>query len=57
MQKALPDMATQYNATWQTMSGITEGMKNTRTKYLTGQLPTAKNLCRYKVKKTPLCPC
>jgi hypothetical protein len=38
------------------MSGITEGMKNTRTKYLTGQLPTAKNLCRYKVKKTPLCP-
>jgi hypothetical protein len=39
MQKALQDMATQYNATWQTMSGITEGMKNTRTKYLQGNCP------------------
>jgi len=32
-------------------------MKNIRAKYLTGQLPTAKNLQRYKVKRTPICPC
>jgi hypothetical protein len=57
MQKTLHETAPQYNPTWLTMAGITEGMKNTRIKYLTGQLPTAKNLCRYKVKKTPLCPC
>jgi hypothetical protein len=56
MQKALPEVATQHSSSWLTMTGITEGMKNTRIKYLTGQLPTAKNLCRYKAKKTPLCP-
>jgi hypothetical protein len=57
MQQTLPEIATQHSSTWQTMTGITEGMKNTRIKYLTGQLPTAKNLYRYKLKKTPLCPC
>ena len=37
-------MADKYMDTWVTLDGITEGMKNTRVKYLTGQLPTAKNL-------------
>ena len=32
-------------------------MKNTRIKYLTGQLPTAKKLKRYKKRKSDTCPC
>ena len=40
-----------------TLSGITEGMKNTRVKYLTGQLPTAKNLQRYGKCRSNICPC
>ena len=47
MQTAVPCMADKYMDTWVTLNGITEGMKNTRVKYLTGQLPTAKNLQRY----------
>ena len=57
MQRSLPDIAEQYMDTWHRTTGITEGMKNIRAKYLTGQLPTAKNLQRYKVKRTPICPC
>ena len=57
MQKAMPDIAEEYMDTWHRATGVTEGMKNTRIKYLTGQLPTAKNLQRYKVKKTSICPC
>jgi hypothetical protein len=57
MQRALPDISQAYLDTWNTLSGITEGMKCTRAKYLTGQLPTAKNLHMYKLRKSPLCPC
>jgi hypothetical protein len=57
MQRALPDISQAHMNSWNTLSGITEGMKCTRAKYLTGQLPTAKNLQRYKRKKTALCPC
>ena len=57
MQKAMPDIAAPYMDTWHKSTGITEGMKCTRAKYLTGQLPTAKNLQRYKAKKSPICPC
>ena len=57
MQRSLPDIAEQYMDTWHRTTGITGGMKNIRAKYLTGQLPTAKNLQRYKVKRTPICPC
>jgi ribonuclease HI len=57
MQKIMPCIAIQYMDTWYRQGGITEGMKNTRIKYLTGQLPTAKNLARYKILKSPMCPC
>jgi ribonuclease HI len=56
-QKSLEEMAKPYTDTWLTLNSITEPMKCTRAKYLTGQLPTAKNLQRYKVCKTSLCPC
>ena len=57
MQKIMPCIAIQYMDTCNRQGGITEGMKNTRIKYLTGQLPTAKNLARYKILKSPMCPC
>jgi hypothetical protein len=57
MKSIVPDLATPYVDTWTTMAGITEGMKNTRIKYLTGQLPTANILMRYKKMKSDLCPC
>ena len=57
MQKALPDIAMQFMDTWSRTKGITVATRNTRAKYLSGQLPTAKNLHRYRVKKTPICPC
>jgi hypothetical protein len=56
-QKSLKEMAKPFIDTWLTLSGITESMRSIRTKYLTGQLPTAKNLHRYKVCKTSICPC
>ena len=57
MKRTLPDMARPYIDSWTTIAGVTEGMKNTRIKYLTGQLPTAKNLKRYKKRKSYICPC
>ena len=57
MQTAVPCMADKYMDTWVTLNGITEGMKNTRVKYLTGQLPTAKNLQRYGKCRSNICPC
>lgn len=57
MQKCVGDMAKPYIDSWSTIAGITEGMKNTRIKYLSGQLPTAKNLKRYKKRKSDICPC
>ena len=57
MKRTLPDMARPYIDSWTTIAGVTEGMKNTRIKYLTGQLPTAKNLKRYKKRKSDTCPC
>lgn len=56
-KKALDHLSEPYIGSWLTLSGITESMKCTRVKYLTGQLPTAKNLHRYGVSKTSLCPC
>ena len=56
-QTAVPCMADKYMDTWVTVSGITEGMKNTRVKHLTGQLPTAKNLQRYGKCRSNICPC
>ena len=57
MQDALSSMSDKYMDTWVTLGGITEGMKNTRVKYLTGQLPTAKNLQRYGKCRSNICPC
>jgi hypothetical protein len=53
MQKTLPEIATQHSSTWQTMTGITEGMKNTRIKYLTGQLPLPKTYTGINSRKHP----
>jgi ribonuclease HI len=57
MQAALPDISETHAAKWQTLSGVTEAMKCTRAKYLTGQLLTGKNMQRYKLRKSALCLC
>jgi hypothetical protein len=57
MQAALPEISEAHAAKWQTLSGVTEAMKCTRAKYLTGQLLTGKNMQRYKLRKSSLCLC
>jgi ribonuclease HI len=56
MQAALPHIAADCAGTWQTMVGVTSGMKSIRAQYLTGQLLTAKNLFRYGKVKSARCP-
>ena len=56
MQEALPLIAPEYAGTWETMKGVTPRMRAIRAKYLTGQLPTAKNLFRYGKTKSATCP-
>jgi hypothetical protein len=53
MQKTLHETALQHNSTWLTMSGITEGMKNTRIKYLTGQLPQPRTSADTRSERPP----
>jgi len=57
MQKAMEDISETHADTWLTLGGITEAMKCTRAKYLTGQLPTGKNLKRYRKRKSDICLC